>query len=215
MKTLPTIRRASLKPAVIAGLLSALLCHGAQAAEETALQRCRAIPEAAARLACYDAMPSSVMPAVPPEAAAALSAAAPVAAPAPARAAVPSFGQQRSDEPQTITSQILGVFEGWGPRSRITLANGQVWQVEDGSEGVYFLQSPKVTVRRALMGGFQMEIEGARRVPRVRRADRRAARPTGVGRGGGASGLDSTPPLVMKQEPPCPPLSPKARCSMR
>ena len=116
-------------------------------------------------------MPSSVMPAVPPAAAAALSAAAPVAAPAPARAAVPSFGQQRSDEPQTITSQILGVFEGWGPRSRITLANGQVWQVEDGSEGVYFLQSPKVTVRRALMGGFQMEIEGARRVPRVRRAD--------------------------------------------
>ena len=84
---------------------------------------------------------------------------------------VPGFGQQRRDEPQTITSQIVGVFEGWGPRSRITLANGQVWQVEDGSEGVYFLQSPKVTVRRALMGGFQLEIEGARRVPRVRRVD--------------------------------------------
>lgn len=172
MKTPPIFHRAGLNLAVISGLLSALLAHSAQAAEDAALQRCRAIAEAAARLACYDAMPSRALSAAPPVAAASPAAAAvAAAAAAPAAAVVPGFGQQRRDEPQTITSQIAGVFEGWGPRSRITLANGQVWQVEDGSEGVYFLQSPKVTVRRALMGGFQLEIEGARRVPRVRRVD--------------------------------------------
>ena len=37
--------------------------------------------------------------------------------------------------------------------------------------GVYFLQSPKVTVKRALMGGFQLDIEGAKRTPRVRRVE--------------------------------------------
>jgi hypothetical protein len=172
MKTPPTFLRAGLNMAVMSGLLfcmlSGLLAHSAHAAEDAAVQRCRAIAEAAARLACYDAMPSRAVPAAPPGATSPGPAAA---AAAPAPTVVPSFGQQRRDEPQTITSQIAGVFEGWGPRSRITLANGQVWQVDDGSEGVYFLQSPKVTVRRALMGGFQMEIEGARRVPRVRRVD--------------------------------------------
>lgn len=172
MKTRSTFQRAGLNLAVMSGLLSGLLAPSAQAAEDAAVQRCRAIAEAAARLACYDAMPSRALSAAPPVAAASPAAAAvAAAAAAPAAAVVPGFGQQRRDEPQTITSQIAGVFEGWGPRSRITLANGQVWQVEDGSEGVYFLQSPKVTVRRALMGGFQLEIEGARRVPRVRRVD--------------------------------------------
>jgi len=168
MKTRSTFQRAGLNLAVMSGLLSGLLAPSAQAAEDAAVQRCRAIAEAAPRLACYDAMPSRAVPAAPPGATSPGPAAA---AAAPAPTVVPGFGQQRRDEPQTITSQIAGVFEGWGPRSRITLANGQVWQVEDGSEGVYFLQSPKVTVRRALMGGFQLEIEGARRVPRVRRVD--------------------------------------------
>lgn len=135
-----------------------LLAPTAQAVEDAAVQRCRAMPEAAARLACYDAMP--LLAAVP---AAVLEPAVP--------AAVQSFGRERREEAQAISSHIAGVFEGWGPTSRIELANGQVWQVADGSEGVYFLQSPKVTVKRALMGGFQLEIEGARRAPRVRRVE--------------------------------------------
>ena len=141
-----------------------------QAADDAALQRCRTITEATARLACYDALPlRAALALAPPVAGAApfVSAAPPSASPAAAQ----SFGQERPDEPQTISSQIAGVFEGWGPASRIKLANGQVWQVVDGSEGVYFLQSPKVTVKRALMGGFQLDIEGAKRTPRVRRVE--------------------------------------------
>lgn len=133
-------------------------------ADSGALQRCRAISEAAARLACYDALPLAPLSTLAPPAPAAVP-------PAAAPAVVQNFGQERRDEPEAIASHIQGSFEGWGPRSRITLANGQVWQVVDGSEGVYFLQNPKVTVRRALMGGFLLDIEGAKRTPRVRRVE--------------------------------------------
>lgn len=166
MKRLPTLHRA-------ARSLAAALCLAApmvEAADTAALQRYRAVTEAAARLACYDALPLVAAPAAQASTAVAAAAVTPTT-PAVAPAAVQSFGQERRDEPQTLSSHIAGAFEGWGPRSRITLANGQVWQVIDGSEGVYYLQNPRVTVKRALMGGFQLDIEGAKRSPRVRRVE--------------------------------------------
>ena len=51
------------------------------------------------------------------------------------------------------------------------MTNGQVWQVSDGSSASYYLRDPKVTVRRALLGGFDIEIDGARRSPRVQRVE--------------------------------------------
>ena len=170
MTTPPTFHSAGLGPRVALLIALGLPAAMAQAADAAALQRCRTITEATVRLACYDALPlRAALALVPPVAGAApvVAAAPPSASPAAAQ----SFGQERRDEPQTISSQIAGVFEGWGPTSRIKLANGQVWQVVDGSEGVYFLQSPKVTVKRALMGGFQLDIEGAKRTPRVRRVE--------------------------------------------
>jgi predicted lipid-binding transport protein (Tim44 family) len=184
MRTMTTLAVFRLGPAACGALLCVLSLHGptALADEAGALQRCRAIGEPQARLACYDALPlrapaaaaatpppapaAATRAAVPAPAAAATAAPAPVPAPAAQR-----FGQESRDEPQALVSRIPGVFEGWGPRSRITLANGQVWQVIDGSEGVYLLQNPQVTVRRAMLGGFVLEIEGANRAPRVRRVD--------------------------------------------
>ena len=181
MKRPPTPSHAGLSLA--AALV--LMTPAVHAADDAALQRCRAMADAAVRLACYDALPLRVAPAKPapstspptsPAMTAPMTAPAAAAVPAPvlpavAAAAVQSFGQERRDEPQTISSHIAGVFEGWGPNSRIKLANGQVWQVVDGSDGVYFLQNPKVTVKRALMGGFQIDIEGAKRTARVRRVE--------------------------------------------
>ena len=162
---------------VAALVLLASAAQAAQATEAGALQRCRAVAEPSARLACYDALALRAAPTAPTVPS--FSGAAPAAAAVPAVIAVTAvaptvvqtFGQERREEPQTISSHIPGAFEGWGPTSRIRLANGQVWQVVDGSEGVYFLQSPKVTVKRALMGGFQLDIEGAKRTPRVRRVE--------------------------------------------
>jgi hypothetical protein len=182
----------------------------ATAPADTGLRQCRAVADAQARLACYDAMPlSGPAPAAAPAAATAASTAAakPAAiatataaataatapAPSPAPAAAPAligavavapavapttgpspqaerFGLDTGKEVlQSISSSLPGPFAGWGPRTRFVLANGQVWQVADGSSAVYGLHNPKVVVRKAFMSGFELEIEGVNQVPRVRR----------------------------------------------
>ena len=100
--------------------LAFTLVASSAGAGDSALRRCRALADAAARLACYDALPLGA-PTVAASAAAA--------------------------------------------------ANGQLWQVTDDSSAIYNLRDPKVTVRRAAMGTFVLDIEGARRLPRVRRLE--------------------------------------------
>jgi hypothetical protein len=72
-------------------------------------------------------------------------------------------------ELQSIESHIPGNFEGWRPRARILLANGQVWQINDDSSYVRDLKNPKVTIRRGALGSFFLEIEGDNHSPRVKR----------------------------------------------
>jgi hypothetical protein len=156
-------------------------------ADDGGLQRCRAIKDSAQRLSCYDALPlgapaPAMAPAAPssPAAAAAAPAAAaaapPTAAVASAPAAVPPpssrFGfelRALPDELAYLESYIPGTFEGWKPRSRITLANGQVWQVIDESSRMTSRENPKVKVTRGMIGSFFLEIEGINPAPRVRR----------------------------------------------
>jgi hypothetical protein len=117
-------------------LLATLLAlPWAQAADDAALRRCRVIADDKARLACFDAL-------VPPVAS---------SAPAPAR-----FGIEQPAAPapaESISSSFPGTFIGWEPRQRLRLANGQVWQEDEGTRGAYYLRDPKVTVRRTAFGG--------------------------------------------------------------
>ena len=69
----------------------------------------------------------------------------------------------------TIESTIPGHFDGWRGNARFQLANGQVWQVSDGSSGYHEIDNPKVKIRRGALGAFYLEIEGTNRSPRVRR----------------------------------------------
>ncbi len=131
-------------------------------ADESGLLRCRAIPDAAARLACYDAL---AVPAAAPRAASPRAATAPTPTPE-------QFGLERprfQDQIEAIESTIAGRFDGWGPNDRFRLANGQVWQVADGSSGAHWIENPKVRVRRGMLGAFFLEIEGSNRSPRVQR----------------------------------------------
>ena len=172
----------------IAGFaLATLATSAALAADDAALARCRGIADSAARLACYDALPiGSVFraPAAPPPAQAAPQASAPAAArtaPAPVAAtpAAPpsqsSYGMEeriaQQEQPKTMESAISGHFGGWGPRDRIRLANGQVWQVVDDSSAYLNLDNPKVVIRRGMMGGFFLEFESTTRTARVRRIE--------------------------------------------
>jgi hypothetical protein len=163
-------------------LSSATLAH---AIDDSAFERCRGIRDSTARLACYDGLPMgapaaapqlppiapSRAPAAAPPAPSAPAARAPAPAAAPAPQGAPAFGmEERAAElPSTLESTIPGHFDGWGPRSRITLANGMVWQVVDDSSAALNLDNPKVIIRRGMMGGFFLELEKSNRSPRVRR----------------------------------------------
>ena len=143
------------------GALAALLLSTAVAADDAGLRRCRDIADAQKRLACYDALPLGVTPPAAP---------APTAA--PSKSLLERFGfeqRQAREEPEAITSTIPGLFEGWGPRSLIRLANGQVWQITDDSSRWARVENPKVTVRRGALGSFFLDIENVNPAPRVRR----------------------------------------------
>lgn len=149
------------------------------------MRQCRLLTEPALKAACYDAIvlpPTGVTTAAP----AAPNAPAPVVAtsagpsvttpatpaasfglPAPAAAAA----QPGAVAAGALESSIAGLFEGWQAQSRIRLANGQVWQVTDGSEGVYTRRDPKVRISRGTLGSFFLQIEGILQTPRVRRIE--------------------------------------------
>jgi len=144
-----------------------LLTPPALHADDSGLLRCRGLTDPAARLACYDAL---VPAAAPPPAARAPERPA-TSAPAPA-APPDRFGLQTpaTEVAQAVDSHIPGEFRGWEANSRLTLANGQVWEVNDGSRGALApVVDPKVRVRRGVLGSFYLEIEGLNRSPRVKR----------------------------------------------
>lgn len=68
-----------------------------------------------------------------------------------------------------IESSIPGPFNGWWPKDRIRLANGQVWQIADDSTGAVKLNDPKVRISRRMFGGYTLEIEGSAKAPSVKR----------------------------------------------
>jgi len=145
-----------------------LLISGAALADDTALLRCRGIPDVAKRLACYDAL---VVPS--PDAKSAQSQPQQTgAAPAVSQQTPEQFGIERrpsKTELEAIESRIPGHFEGWDAKSRIKLANGQIWQIADDSSQYFFLDNPKVTIRRGMLGAYHLEIEGSNLTARVRR----------------------------------------------
>ena len=142
----------------------------AATAQANDLRHCRGLLDAAQRLACYDALPlppGGVATAPPP----------PNPAPAPVAlapgAGEAGFGLQAParGEVAAVHSSVTGRFEGWGPRSRIRLANGQVWEVTDDSRTSVWLLDPKVVVRRAALGSFLMEVVGLKQAARVQRVE--------------------------------------------
>lgn len=70
---------------------------------------------------------------------------------------------------EPIDARIVGLFTGWGGKTRFTLDNGQQWeQVESGSYSAH-LTSPRVTIRPAIMGSWLMHVKGCNCSVRVKR----------------------------------------------
>lgn len=155
------------------------------------LQRCRSLTDGAARLACYDALADAVrapapapVPAAQPGSVAAPAPTARVAPPAVASTAAPvaatarvgeaAFGlpeAKRPDAVDSVTSTVGPTFSGWGPNSRIRLANGQIWQVVDGTSVSLPEGSRKVSVKRGALSSYYLDFEGLNTSPRVRRVE--------------------------------------------
>ena len=149
-------------------LLPLLLLSSAALADDGGLLRCRGIADAVARLACYDALPVTGAEAKP-EAKAGQG----EARQRDMRAPPEQFGLEERAPlvgmPEAVESNIPGRFEGWVPNEKIRLANGQVWQVADGSSRAYDVENPKVTITRGSLGAFYLNLAGDNRTVRVRR----------------------------------------------
>ncbi len=131
-----------------------LLATSAAFANDSAILRCRELSDPALRFACYD---SIVVP----------SAVETQAQQTPDQFGMTPAGVKR--QLQAIESHVEGRFEGWGPSDKIQFANGQIWQISDGSRGVFDYTNPKVRVHRGVLGAFYMEIEGTSHQPKVKR----------------------------------------------
>jgi hypothetical protein len=143
-------------------LYLSLFISAAALASETTLEQCRGIADPAARLACYDALPVSANTGVGQP-------------PARLPETPAQFGLSREVTPSvdlaSIESTIPGHFDGWYPNRRVRLANGQVWQVADGTTRLYELDNPKVTIRRGVLGAYYLDLSIDNRSIRVSRVE--------------------------------------------
>jgi hypothetical protein len=146
------------------GGLIALVTTQALANQET-VEGCRQIRDAAARLACYDRIPVSGPPSSRP---------APLGPNSPSPSASPAAEQSRPTAAtvaaaKPVASAVPSDFDGWRPNARITLDNGQVWQVVDGSSYATRPGRRNATIREGLFGAYFLDIDGVAASPRVRR----------------------------------------------
>lgn len=144
---------------------------GAARADTAAVQRCRTIPDAAARLACYDAI---ALPGIGSRAGWGAPVGAAPTTPAAPSAATPGsdFGlpRQAGDAAaERVVARVAGRVEDFPAGHRFTLDNGQVWQLTEAASGYYRLDNPQVTITRGVFGGFVMSIDGVNALLRVRR----------------------------------------------
>lgn len=162
-----SLPQSPLKISALALLLS--LATGTQAQTEADLLRCLNITEDGPRLACFDQAARALK-----DARAATRATAPAATPAPATTATASpdnFGQpaRPAAAPAELKSQLTRDFSGWNRNDRVTLANGQVWQLLDEGTVIAPLKQPQVVIKPGLMSGFFMTIDGLSFPVRVKR----------------------------------------------
>lgn len=144
--------------------LALLVLTSAAAAQtdDASLLRCAAIGETSARLACYDTLAQRARQ----------RAASPAAAAPSDRAS--TFGlapKPDPDELQLVRTHLPGPFQGWSPKQRFTLANGQVWEISDDSSAFGRGNDVRVTLRRGALGSYFIEFDGVTKSPRARRVE--------------------------------------------
>src|SRR6266568_4182201 len=138
---------------IIKALFASLLVSStALAADDAGLLRCRAIADASARLACYDALPLAGSQAKGEAKSGQGGAAQRDAAPSPEM-----FGLEEQIAPslkiETIETSIPGHFEGGCRTRKFSLPTARSGRLPTAAAG-YSVDNPKVTIRRGTLGAF-------------------------------------------------------------
>ena len=145
-------------------LLLSFAAAAQAAGTDAELLRCLSQADNAARLACYDTLANSLR-----SAPAAPTAAVPAAADA-------DFGRVSMPKPKaedsktnSMQSRIVGTLAEWRRGQSLTLANGQVWMVNDEPANFKPMQDPAVTITPGMLGSYFMKIEGINFQVKVKR----------------------------------------------
>ncbi|MEO6075901.1 MAG: hypothetical protein ABIP56_03765 [Dokdonella sp.] len=83
----------------------------------------------------------------------------------------PVFYPESGDR-KTIAAHIVGEFQGWRGKTRVTLDNGQVWeQAQSGSAGDVRMSDPSVRIKPMTLGSWLMYVAGCGCDVRVKRIE--------------------------------------------
>jgi len=86
---------------------------------------------------------------------------------------IDQFGSERiaqgDEEPDQITSRILGEFKGWSGDTEFQLENGQVWKQSSVGLLIVRIKNPTVTIKKSFFGTYTLNVEGVNSSIKVRR----------------------------------------------
>lgn len=91
-----------------------------------------------------------------------------IGAPIKHRDGTTAFYTSESDR-ERIESNIVGDFNGWRGKTRVTLENGQVWEQAEGGRSGYRISAPKVIIKPMSLGSWLMYVDGCGCDIRVKR----------------------------------------------
>jgi len=79
-------------------------------------------------------------------------------------------GKDETEQDKTITSNIVGTFNGWSGETVFSLANGMIWkQSENDNFWIKPVQNPEVTITKSFMGNWRLHVAGHNSAVRVKR----------------------------------------------
>ena len=86
---------------------------------------------------------------------------------------IDQFGNERiaqgDEEPDQITSRILGEFKGWSGYTKFQLENGQVWQQSSKGLLIVRINNPTVIIKKSFFGTYTLNVEGVNSSIKVRK----------------------------------------------
>jgi hypothetical protein len=95
----------------------------------------------------------------------------------PEAANIAGLGAEQLRQPpvESVEARLIDDFTGWTGRTVFRLDNGQVWQQTRNYIRDYKPPRPipqaKVTISKGLMGSYNLQVEGVRRIVQVKRVE--------------------------------------------